>query len=297
MRNPADTHSFASLCSSQFSDLGAILLKCRSRCRGSCVCHRNGFSIAGAPKRVFLENVPVVLIVAGITCLERLLCSKDGRPITVEALESFFFAELEPKVNKDEKPFVSRDGKVRLRYSVGIDMVPEHLDIRARKFVPIVKKNAERFGIEPELLMAMIHTESYFNPLAVSHAGAIGLIQVIPRYAGREAYQYLYESNWIISPEYLYSPGINIEIGSAYLHLLRTRHFVDVKGTLKNRYVSIYGYNWGPSSMREKILNRYPVSNMSDEELFSLLKTKTPKETRDYLVKVTNRMPIYSVYF
>ena len=117
-------------------------------------------------------------------------------------------------------PVISLYGKKRRKYSVQIDMVPQHLDIRARQYLELVNRNAQRFKLDPRLIMAVIHTESFFNPLAISKSGAHGLMQVIPRHAGREAYRYLYDTDWVIRPEYLYSPGINVELGSAYLYLL-----------------------------------------------------------------------------
>lgn len=116
--------------------------------------------------------------------------------------------------------------------------------------------------------------------MAVSHAGAMGLMQVIPRHAGREAYRYLYGNDWVIRPEYLYAPGINIELGAAYLHLLKNQHFSSITDSLKRWYLSICGYNWGPTSVRKHILGQYPVSTMSTSALFSLLKTKTPRENK-----------------
>lgn len=43
-----------------------------------------------------------------------------------------------------------------------------------------VEREAAQHGVEPSLVMAVIHTESHFDPQAVSSAGARGLMQVTP---------------------------------------------------------------------------------------------------------------------
>ena len=43
-------------------------------------------------------------------------------------------------------------------------------------------REANRNGLDPLLLVAVMAVESSFNPVAESHAGAVGLMQVIPRF-------------------------------------------------------------------------------------------------------------------
>ncbi len=53
------------------------------------------------------------------------------------------------------------------------------------KLLPYIQAVASRHQIDAELLHAIIHTESAYNPLAVSRAGAIGLMQLMPATARR----------------------------------------------------------------------------------------------------------------
>ncbi len=48
------------------------------------------------------------------------------------------------------------------------------------ELLKLVHEEATRAELPPELLLALIHTESTFNPYAVSSAGALGLMQVMP---------------------------------------------------------------------------------------------------------------------
>lgn len=231
------------------------------------------------------------------TILKSQISDKHGQPVTLQNVDTFLSDDLLTRITKDPAPYIAKDGTRKTRYSVSIEMVPGHIDIRARQFLPLVVSNANRFNLDPKLIMAIIHTESYFNPLAISGAGAVGLMQVIPKYAGREAYHFLYGQDWTIEADYLYSPGINIELGSAYLHLLMNRYFAHVKDADKRRFVSICAYNWGPTAVRKNILTKHGTTAMDASALYALLIDKTPRETRDYLQKVTQRMQLYAPYF
>ena len=46
-----------------------------------------------------------------------------------------------------------------------------------------IRKLARQYDIEPSLVKAIMHAESYFNPKAVSRTGAQGLMQLMPRTA------------------------------------------------------------------------------------------------------------------
>ncbi len=48
------------------------------------------------------------------------------------------------------------------------------------KYAEYVEKYSTEYGIDRELLFAVIKTESSFNPEAVSHANAVGLTQITP---------------------------------------------------------------------------------------------------------------------
>lgn len=51
-----------------------------------------------------------------------------------------------------------------------------------REYVGLAFREAERHGLDPFLLVALMAVESSFNPIAESQAGAVGLMQVIPEY-------------------------------------------------------------------------------------------------------------------
>ncbi|PVY78377.1 transglycosylase-like protein with SLT domain [Tamilnaduibacter salinus] len=48
------------------------------------------------------------------------------------------------------------------------------------RILKLVHREATRAGLEPELVLSVIHVESLFNRFAISSAGAQGLMQVMP---------------------------------------------------------------------------------------------------------------------
>lgn len=220
-----------------------------------------------------------------------------GRRIDEKSAGTYFDQALKPEISPSPKPSQSRDGKVRRKYTLEIALVPGHIQIRARRYVETVRADANRFRLDPRLVMAVIHSESCFNPCAESPAGALGLMQIVPRMAGRDAYRFIYGKDILLTEQYLMDPARNIELGCAYLHLLKYKHFQDITGETKNRYVAICGYNWGPGSMRTNIIDKHDISAMSETEVFRLLRTRTPLETREYIKRVTDFMPGYGPFF
>ena len=83
-------------------------------------------------------------------------------------------------------------------------------------------------------------------------------------------------------------------MGTAYLALLSDPVFKRIEDNRKRRYLVICSYNWGPGSVRRKIVKRHDVAGLSVKELYDILRRKTPKETSNYLKKVTERMQIYA---
>ena len=233
----------------------------------------------------------------GKKILDSQVANKMNRKIDEKTVGDYFERELKPIIKASPKPFKSLDGEVRRKYALDFDLVPDHIRVRAERYLPTVSANAQRFKLKPQLIMAVIHSESYFNPRAASSAGAFGLMQIIPRYAGRDAYQFIYGDDRLITDQYLFDSTKNIEMGCAYLHILKYIHFQDVGGEIKNRYVAICGYNWGPTNIRKKVINKYDINNMSEANVYHLLRSITPGETSEYIKRVMDRMPIYDPFF
>ncbi|MEM1180837.1 MAG: lytic transglycosylase domain-containing protein [Acidobacteriota bacterium] len=97
-------------------------------------------------------------------------------------------------------------------------------------YAGMIRRTAERHGLDPLLVAAVVETESHFNPLAVSHRGAVGLMQVLPSTAALE-------------PEALAEPSLNLEAGARYLRYLIDRYQGDLE-------LALAAYNAGPANVR-----------------------------------------------
>ena len=55
------------------------------------------------------------------------------------------------------------------------------LSTGSERFAPVVRKYAEKFGVDWVLVLAVMQQESRFNRNALSHRGAFGLMQIMPQ--------------------------------------------------------------------------------------------------------------------
>lgn len=106
---------------------------------------------------------------------------------------------------------------------------------------------AEENGLRPELIVALIHYESAWRPRVVSHAGACGLMQLIPKYTGKNS------GVPKLSCQDLKDPHTNLKYGAKVLRMWINAYG---KGSLKK---GLCGYNAGyrckgTSSYAKKII-------------------------------------------
>jgi membrane-bound lytic murein transglycosylase C len=201
------------------------------------------------------------------------------------------FADYLVKNRLHSKSIHTPKGSRTLRY-VQFDLVKDHLQVRAQKYAPLVREQARRFGVSSNLVFAIIKVESDFNPFAVSSAGAIGLMQVVPSSAGEDVYAYLNGKAGRPSGDSLTAPEVNIRYGTAYLHLLQDRYLSKVRNPTSREYCVIAAYNTGAgntlrsfSKNRDKAFQR--VNELDPLSVYKTLRSHLPyEETRRYIQKV-----------
>ncbi|MBI4400742.1 MAG: transglycosylase SLT domain-containing protein [Nitrospirae bacterium] len=245
--------------------------------------------IARQMERIFSEQDEL-----GRAILNGQVVSRTGMPVNQRTVKPFIQQEVLPAVVVDEKPVDSRDGIQRAKVTATVKMTPDHLKRRAHQYLDVVLAHAQRHRVDPRLVLAVIHTESYFNPRAQSSAPAYGLMQLVPRAGARDAYNFLYQDDKVLDPDYLYDPARNVELGVAYLNILMRQSFADLDEGERKNYLVICAYNWGPANIRNKIMNRIRVQSLPESRVFDLLTERTPEETRQYLKRVTERRALYT---
>ena len=216
-----------------------------------------------------------------------------GEVVTPQNVEKFVKEEVLPKAKVAPESLKSKDGVERVKVSVVIPMVPEHLRIRAQQYLKSVRKYCKQYREDVPLIMAVIQTESYFNPLAKSHIPAYGLMQLVPRFGGRDAYKYVFKKDQAPEPDFLYIPENNLLLGTAYLHILDDNYFYGIKDPRKREYLAVAAYNGGVGRVIKRVLKNYNVPEMTPDEVYAILRREMPEETGDYLKKVSSRKKNY----
>lgn len=194
---------------------------------------------------------------------------------------------------------IAFNGRHQDVFGVSFKLVTGHEYLRARRFSPYVEEHSAKYGVPKDLILAIMETESAFNPFAVSSTGAIGLMQIMQRSAGAEVYQYLHGSAREPTRDVLLEPKTNIQYGTIYLHLLMSRHLKGVSNSLSREYCVIAAYNTGPGNLlrtfdSDKTRAIAKINKMKPEALFDYLRANLPyDETRRYIVKVRNSKKNY----
>jgi soluble lytic murein transglycosylase-like protein len=124
-----------------------------------------------------------------------------------------------------------------------VDIVPNRLHpmISEQELAPMISRFSRQHQLHPALIRAVIKAESDFDPHAVSRAGAVGLMQLMPQTALR------------LEVRDLYDPEDNIGGGTKYLRQLLDRF----RGNLP---LALAAYNAG-----EHVVDRYRALPPIDE--------------------------------
>ena len=69
-----------------------------------------------------------------------------------------------------------------------------HAAVSDQELEEAVARYAQEYSLSPALLMAVMKAESNFNPMVISKAGAVGLMQLIPETAIRHGVRNLYDT-------------------------------------------------------------------------------------------------------
>jgi len=145
--------------------------------------------------------------------------------------------------------YVSPNGTIALtnvpsdaRYrKIEVESARFHSILSERELEPLIKRHSSQQQLHPALIRAVIKAESNFDPRAVSRAGAIGLMQLMPQTAVR------------LDVRDMFDPDENVGGGTKYLRQLLDRFH-------GNLPLALAAYNAG-----ENIVDRYQSLPPIDE--------------------------------
>jgi membrane-bound lytic murein transglycosylase C len=231
---------------------------------------------------------------------KKLILNKSNQKLIADIISAQEKTAMRNKLKKQNLIIVKHKGK--FFYKANVKMPPNSMIRKAKTFKKDVIKNANKQQIPPELIYAIIHSESSFNPMARSYIPAFGLMQIVPRSAGIDSYQYLYKKKRLLSSSYLYNSSKNITIGSAYLHVLYYKYLKKIKNPQSRLYCAIAAYNTGAGNVAKTFIgntniNRASVTinKLNPDQVYKKLISNLPyHETRKYLKKVNDRVSAYN---
>jgi membrane-bound lytic murein transglycosylase C len=166
---------------------------------------------------------------------------------------------------------------------------------RTRTYLPAVQKYSKEFKLQMPLVLAIIETESAFNPMAQSHIPAFGLMQIVPHTAGLDVQRLIYNRDQQPSSKALFNPTKNIQHGCAYLHILYYKYLKNIKNPQSRLYCTIAAYNTGAGNVAKAFIGNTninkaaaTINSKSPTDVYAHLRSNlTHKEARDYVKKVT----------
>ncbi len=186
-------------------------------------------------------------------------------------------------------------------YSVRIKLPKDTMIKRSKVYYDVVKANAKKQKLPMPLIFAIMHSESSFNPRARSYIPAFGLMQIVPKTAGRDTYKYLYKKDRLVSGSYLYNSNNNIKMGSAYLHILYYSYLRKIKNPDSRLYCTIAAYNTGSGNIAYAFTRKYNmnkaaplINKLTPKQVYNkLMRSLRHDEPKKYLKKVSTRMAAY----
>ena len=145
-----------------------------------------------------------------------------------------------------------------------------------KAFWPDLRRFSSINALDPYLIAALIRQESAFNPNAVSHANAVGLMQLLPKVGRGVARQ---EKLRHFSTQQLFVPATNLELGTKYF-----RGMVDKFGSFE---YALAAYNAGSDRVQDWL----GQGKYRDPQEF--VESIPFTETREYVQNIMRNASVY----
>lgn len=232
----------------------------------------------------------------------------DGTPESTPAASEPVLSEVsaaEARVMVAERQAEPRveaaSGGARNVVAITIPLPPSRTSQKAAEFMTLIEQYAGQYDQEPALMLAIMHSESSFNPMARSHIPAFGLMQIVPQSAGRDVTQELYGEAQVMPSSYYFDPENNVRAGAIYLDILMSRYLRRIDHPESRLYAAVSAYNTGAGNVARAFTGNTNISQaariinqMSPDAVYEHLVNNLPyDETRNYLRHVVGRQVAY----
>ena len=145
------------------------------------------------------------------------------------------------------------------------------------KYTFEIEKYADEYDVPRALLFAVIHTESGFDPNAVSSAGALGLTQITP-----ETFHWLQTKTGETLPDSaLYEPEVSVRYGALFYSMLLSEFGGDIR-------TAVAAYHAGRGQVNAWLRDG---QYSADGKTLDIIPSR---DTNHYVYKVTKAINIYN---
>jgi len=177
-------------------------------------------------------------LLASLSCLAvgALSCGRFSAPLSYEPPPVSLAAPAAGAGAGQNDPMIERVSRFLTERRSGLS------EAEIEQVATAIVRDANAHGIDPNLVIAVIHVESRGNAYALSPVGAMGMMQIMPP-TGEELAAQL-DIPWRGS-QTLFDPLSNVRMGIAYLKQLEIRY-----GSMAT---ALAAYNWGPGRIDSRL--------------------------------------------
>ncbi len=168
-------------------------------------------------------------------------------------------------------------------FTMGINDLPmEYWEgLFPRPYWDSLRRYAQENDLDPYLVSALIRQESEFNPSAVSHSNALGLMQLLPSTGRGEARQLGLKG---YTTDSLFKPDVNIELGTRYFRKM-VDHF---NGQIE---YALAAYNAGDNRVEDW------RNSGSYRDIDEFVESIPFTETREYVQAIVRNVEVYKLVY
>lgn len=198
-----------------------------------------------------------------------------------------FFTHLVESLPEEEAgavgQYVLAQGEPHIAVMVG-KRAANRAQVLPKAYFPVVDIGAAAERVDPAMALAIARRESEFDPGVQSGAGARGLMQLMPATAREvaRALELPYSQRRLIE-----DPVYNATLGTTYLAWMAAEFDA-------NPIFMAGAYNAGPSRIHRWVRDRGDPRNGSVEAMVDWIEHIPFRETRNYVMRVAESLPIYS---